>query len=170
MEFVAFRLTAAQLTEIYSSVTKGAKHLRITMVGVVTAMLARCLSEVEPEFKPIDTISHVANVRAPIASPATRLIPSQHRGMGIYPVNAVVNAIIWLSTGLQVLKRADPRDSVLADAAEIRKSMDKLKDPKFIRDMAANVARVHSQVAWDKCGQDMANADESCLVVNILRR
>ena len=170
MEFVAFRLTATQLTEIHNSVTKGAKHLRITRVGVVTAMLARCLSEVEPEFKPIDTISHVANVRAFVASRVTQLILSQYRGMDIYPVNAVANAVIWLSTRLQAPKGAHPRDSALANAAEIRKSTDKLKDPKFIRGMAANVARVHSQVAWDKCGQDMANVDESCLVVNILRK
>jgi len=76
MEFVAFRLTATQLTEIYNSVTKGVKHLKITRVGLVMGLLARCLSEVEPESKPIDTISYVVNVRSFVASPATRLILS----------------------------------------------------------------------------------------------
>ena len=71
MEFVAFRLTATQLTDIHNSVTKGAKHLKITRVGLVMALLARCLSEVEPESKPIDTISYVVNVRSFVASPAT---------------------------------------------------------------------------------------------------
>jgi len=82
----------------------------------------------------------------------------------------VVNAVIWLSTGLRAPKGADLRDSVLAHAAEIRKSMDKFKDPKLIRDMAANVAKIQSQVAWDKCGQDIANANGGCLVANIFWR
>jgi len=89
--------------------------------------------------------------------------------MGIYPVNAVVNAILWLSAGLQVSKGTDPRDSILADAAEIRKSMDKLKDPKLVRNMAADVASIQSQVAWDKNGQGVASANEGCLIANILR-
>jgi len=89
--------------------------------------------------------------------------------MGIYPVNAVVNAVIWLSTGLQAQKGTDPCDRVLIHAAEIRRSMDKLKDPKVVKDMAADVAKVQSQVAWDKDGQDMVNVNTSCLVVNILR-
>jgi len=67
MEFIAFRLTAAQLTEIHNSVTKGMKHLRIARANIVVGMLARCLSEVEPESKPIDTISYVANVGAFVA-------------------------------------------------------------------------------------------------------
>ena len=73
MELVAFRLTAAQLTEVHNSVTKGVKHLRITRVGLVIALLAQCLSEVEPESKPIDAISYVVNVRSFGASPTTRL-------------------------------------------------------------------------------------------------
>ena len=63
MEFVAFRLTAAQLTEIHKSVTKGMKHLGIARADIVVGLLARCLSEVEPESKPIDAISYVINVR-----------------------------------------------------------------------------------------------------------
>ena len=72
MDFVAFRLTAAQLTEIHRAVTKGMKHLRIARADMVVGLLARCLSEVEPESKPIDTISYVVNVRAFVATrPAT---------------------------------------------------------------------------------------------------
>lgn len=63
MEFVALRLTAAQLAEIHSSVTKGIEHLRVPRADAVVGLLARCLSEVEPESKPIDTIQYVINVR-----------------------------------------------------------------------------------------------------------
>ena len=73
MELVAFRLTATQLAEIHNSVTNGVKHLKITRLGVVMALLARCLSEVEPESKPIDTISYVVNVRSFFASLTPRL-------------------------------------------------------------------------------------------------
>jgi len=65
MEFVAFRLTRVQLTEIHASVTRG--HPRITRMDVVTGLLARCLSEANPESKPIDTISYMINVRASVA-------------------------------------------------------------------------------------------------------
>ena len=70
MEFVAFRLTAAQLAEIHNSVTegKGIAHSRITRMDIVTGLLARCLSEVEPGSKPIDTVMHVVNVRAFVLS------------------------------------------------------------------------------------------------------
>ena len=64
MEFVAFRLTAAQLVEIHGSVAKGMEHLRMSRVDTVVGLLARCLSEVEPELEPIDTVSYVINVRA----------------------------------------------------------------------------------------------------------
>ena len=67
MDFVAFRLTAAQLSEIHNPVTKGVEHLRISRVDTVVGLLARCLSEVEPESKPIDTISHVVSVRTLIS-------------------------------------------------------------------------------------------------------
>lgn len=63
MEFVAFRLTATQLAEIHNTIAKGTEHLRISRVDVVVALLALCLSETEPEAKPIDTISYVINVR-----------------------------------------------------------------------------------------------------------
>ena len=63
MEFVAFRLTAKQLTELHNGVVKGTEGLRMSKVDPVVGLLSRCLSEVEPESKPIDTISHVVNVR-----------------------------------------------------------------------------------------------------------
>jgi len=90
--------------------------------------------------------------------------------MGIYPANAVVNAVIWLPVGLQAPKGADSCDSVVAHAAEIRKSMDKLEDPSSIKDLATDLAKIQSQVAWDKNGQDMANVNEGSLVVNITWR
>jgi len=73
MAFVAFRLTAAQLTEIHNSMTKGIEHPKITRMDIVTGLLARCLSDVEPESKPIDTISYVVNVRTLVAPRAIRL-------------------------------------------------------------------------------------------------
>ena len=76
MEFVAFRLTSAQLTEVRNFVTKGMKNLRITRVDLVVGLLARCLSEVEPDSKPIDTISYVVDVRGLVVYPVTRLILS----------------------------------------------------------------------------------------------
>ena len=75
VEFVAFRLTATQLTEIHNFVTKGAGHSRVTKMDTVTGLLARCLSEVEPESKPIDTIPYVVNVRAFDALHGIRLTP-----------------------------------------------------------------------------------------------
>lgn len=63
MDFVALRLTAAQLAEIHGTVTQGKEHLRISRVDVVVGLIARCLSEVELESKPIDTILNVVNVR-----------------------------------------------------------------------------------------------------------
>jgi hypothetical protein len=62
MDFVALRLTPTQLAEIHGTVTQGKEHLRISRVDVVVGLLARCLSEVEPESKPIDTILNVVNV------------------------------------------------------------------------------------------------------------
>ncbi|KAF9647752.1 hypothetical protein BDM02DRAFT_2523331 [Thelephora ganbajun] len=170
MEFVAFQLTAAQLTEIHNSVTKGVEHLRISRVDTVVGLLARCLSEVEPESKPIDTITYVINVCASVGGSfaAIQLILLQHRGMGIYPENAVVNAIIWLSAGFELPKDVDPRDGVLACATEIRKLLERLKNPEFVKDMAADVAKIQSQVAWDKKGQDLAAAREGSLMVNNL--
>jgi len=171
MEFIAVRLTATQLTEIRNSVTKemGQPGIRITRMDVVVALFARCLSEIEPESKPVDTVSYAINVRVSITSPAAQLISSQHRGMGIYPTNAV-NAVVYLSTGLQIPNGVDPRDTVVTHAAELRKGMGELKDPRLVRDMAAGLAKIQSQVAWDKNGQDMANMSDDCLIVNIALR
>jgi len=71
MEFIAFRLTAAQLTEIRNSVANGMEQPRITKMDVVAALFARCLSEVEPEYKPVDTVSYVVNVRGYTDSPVS---------------------------------------------------------------------------------------------------
>ena len=86
--------------------------------------------------------------------------------MGIYPDNAAVNAIIWLPTRLQVPKGVGPRDSVLACTTEIRRSLGRLKDPIFIENMAADVAKIQSQVAWDKDCQDLVTGKEGSLIVN----
>jgi len=86
--------------------------------------------------------------------------------MGIYPDNAVVNAIIWLPTGLRSSGDIDIRDSISICATEVRKSLGRLKNPEFIKDMAANVAKIQSRVAWDKDGQDFATAKEGFLIVN----
>ena len=86
--------------------------------------------------------------------------------MGIYPANAVVNAIFWLPTNFPVSKVVDPREDILACAVEMRKSLGKLKNPEFIKDMAAGVAETQSQVAWNRKRQDTATAQDGCLIVN----
>ena len=53
--------------------------------------------------------------------------------MDICPDNAMVNAIVWLSTGLQAAKRGDPLEGMLTYATEIRKPLGRLRDPKFIK-------------------------------------
>jgi hypothetical protein len=88
--------------------------------------------------------------------------------MGIYPENAVLNAIFWLPTQVQNSRAADPLENVLADATEIRKSLTRLKDPEFIKDMAAGLAKLQSEVSWDKMGQDLPAAMEGCMIVNNL--
>ena len=90
MELVAFRLKPTQLTELRNYVAKATGQPRITRVDVVVGLLAQCLSEVEYESKPIDTISFVTIVRSFVASPAAPLmfitaprngrIPGQHNG------------------------------------------------------------------------------------------
>jgi len=152
MEWVAFRLTATQLTEIHNRVTKGKEHLKILRVDMVVGLLVRCLSEVEPESKPIDTVLYVIN----------------HRGMGICPVNAALNGIVWVPTGLRVPKSVSPHDEVLAHATELRNSMKRLKRPKLIEDMVTDLAKTQSQVAWDKVCQDTVTAKEGCLIVNVI--
>ena len=90
--------------------------------------------------------------------------------MGIYPVNAAVNAIVWVSTGLRVPKGLDPQDGVLTYATEIHKLAEKLRDPRSIKETAVELANIQSQVSWDKSGQDLASAKEGCLIANIIRK
>ena len=73
-ELVVFRLKDSQLTEIRNSATKGIEHSKVTSVDTLVGLLARCLSEIEPETKPIDTMAYLINVRAFIASPVSWLI------------------------------------------------------------------------------------------------
>jgi len=82
----------------------------------------------------------------------------------------MTNAILWLSVGIQVPKGVDLRGVVLAYATEIRKPLAKMRDPMFVRDMVTDLAKVQSQVAWEKSGQDLASAKEGCLVANISRK
>jgi hypothetical protein len=86
--------------------------------------------------------------------------------MGIYPDQAVVNAIVWLPAHLQLPKSDNPLESVLECATSIRDSIGRLKNPGFIKDMAADVAKLQLQAAWDKKGQDISAAKEGCLIVN----
>ena len=84
LEFVAIRLTAAQLTEIHNSVMRGMEDLKISRADLVVGLLARCLSEVEPESEPIDTVLHMINVRAFI------YLPSESSYFAIAPQNGHV--------------------------------------------------------------------------------
>lgn len=86
--------------------------------------------------------------------------------MGIYPLNAVLNAVFWLPAPLQDSKAADTRDSILTCATDVRKSLKKLKDPEFIKDMAAGLSKIQSDVSWDKAGQDLPAAMDGCMIVN----
>ena len=89
--------------------------------------------------------------------------------MGIYPLNAAANAIALLPIGpLQLSNGADPRNDVLTCATEIRKSLENLKDPRLIEDMAADFAKMRSQAAWNKDTQDPSK--EGCLIMNVTRR
>jgi len=88
--------------------------------------------------------------------------------MGIYPPNAAVNAIGLLSIGLQLPRGIDPHDDVLSCATEIRKSLEKLKDPRLVEDIVTDFARIQSQSAWNKNSQGPSK--EGCLVMNITRR
>lgn len=85
--------------------------------------------------------------------------------MGIYPDNAVANAILWFSMGIQG-SDIDPSNSVSACATKIRKSLGRLKNPGFVADMVGGVAKMQSQVSWDRKGQDIAAAKEGHLIVN----
>jgi len=88
--------------------------------------------------------------------------------MGIYPANAVVNATVFLRIGLQPSKGLGPHDEVLAHAVEIRKSIEKLKDPKFVKDMVADFGKLQTQIAWDKSGQGPPK--EGYLAMDVTRR
>jgi len=88
--------------------------------------------------------------------------------MGIYPVNAVVNATVFLPIGRQHSKGDDPRSDILACATGIRDSLKKLKDPRVIEDMVTDFAKIEAQTAWDK--HVRGPPKEGFLVVNITRR
>jgi len=87
--------------------------------------------------------------------------------MGVFPLNAMANAISHLSIGLQLLRGVDPHDDVLIRATEIRKSLEQLKDPRVIKDMAAEFAGIRAKSAWSRSTQGPSR--EGCLVMNITR-
>ena len=88
--------------------------------------------------------------------------------MGVFPPNAMANAIGHLSIGLQLPRRVDPCDDVLTSAIEIRKSLEQLKDPRVIKDMAADFSGIWAKSAWDRNTQGPSK--EGCLFMNITRR
>jgi len=88
--------------------------------------------------------------------------------MGIFPLNAAANAFGLLPIGLQLPRGVDPHDEVLTCATEIRKSLERLKDPRVIEDMAADSAGRRAQSAWNRTSQSPSK--EGCLVMNITRR
>jgi len=87
--------------------------------------------------------------------------------MGIYPANAVANAFLYLPVELQPSRGLDPHDDVLAHAVEMRKSLDKLKDPNSVKDLVAGFAKMQSQAAWDKSGQGPPR--EGSFVADVIR-
>ena len=87
--------------------------------------------------------------------------------MGQHSDNAAFNAIILVSTGVQLSKGVDPREGVLACATRIRNSLGRLKDPRFIEGMVVELAKMQSQDAWDKNGQNpLTTKGPGCLLVN----
>ena len=82
--------------------------------------------------------------------------------MGVYPVNAAVNAVICVP----VSKGVHSHEDILTRATEIHESLRRLKDPSFIREMAAGMAKTQSQLAWEQSGRDLHNVEEGFLVVN----
>ena len=89
--------------------------------------------------------------------------------MGLYPLNAILNAIVWVSTttGPQVSKGVDIRDGILACATEIRKSLARLKNPEFLKETVADLAKRLSRTAWDKGGlADILIVEEGHMCVN----
>ena len=89
--------------------------------------------------------------------------------MGIYPTDAMLNALVFLPVELQPMEAADPRDDVLACATEIRKSVGKLKDPESIKAMATHIAKIQSQAAWNRSPL-IVDWKPTALFVNITRR
>jgi len=89
--------------------------------------------------------------------------------MGIYPANAMLNALVGLPIGLPPLEGAVSRDDVLACATEIRKSVGTLRDPGLIKAMAAEIGKIQSQATWDRTIGIMG-WKESVLFVNNTRR
>jgi len=87
--------------------------------------------------------------------------------MGAYPHGAV-NAVALLHIELQPSRGVDTRDDILTHAAEIRNSLEKLKDPQLIEDMVTDFANIQSQAAWSRDGRHPAK--ENCLTMNITRR
>ena len=89
--------------------------------------------------------------------------------MGIYPPNAALNAFFWLhvAAGPQVSEGVDPRDGVLAWVSEIRKSLARLRDLGFLKDVAMDLAKRLSHTAWTKGGlSDLLIEREGILSVN----
>ena len=87
--------------------------------------------------------------------------------MGMYPDNAVLNAVILVPTEVQISKGVDPRGGVLDCATRIRDSLGRLKDPRFVEGMVVDLAKRQSQHAWDKSGQHaLTTKGPGCLVVN----
>jgi hypothetical protein len=88
--------------------------------------------------------------------------------MGIYPENAGLNAIFWMPTMIEDPKGTDPHENVLKFAAEVRKSVRRLKDSEFVKDMASGLAKKLDEVSWQKKGQDLLTALEGDMMVNNL--
>ena len=89
--------------------------------------------------------------------------------MGIYPLDAALNGVVWLPTAArpQTLEGVDPRDGVLAWVTEIRKSLSRLKDPGFLKDVVTDLANALSRIAWAKGGlSDLLAVNEDLLAVN----
>ena len=88
--------------------------------------------------------------------------------MGIYPQNAGVNAIFWIPTRIEDPKDTNPQENVVKFATEVRKSVRRLKDSEFVKDMAAGLAKRLDEVSWQRKGQDLLTALEGDMMVNNL--
>jgi len=81
----------------------------------------------------------------------------------------MLNALVYFSVELQPLEAVDPRDDVLACATEVRRSLGKLKDPKLITALAAEIGKIQSQSAWDRSIHIM-DWNDGALYLNNTRR